>query len=173
MATDLVYSEVIQESNANLKKVGYTKAVDLWSLGCVTVVLLTGGHSFFEEDPSKYSEQVAARGDLAPLEKSQAWRDVGVRPKAFVRRLLVLNERHRMTAKEALKHEWFTNNVQKTDFEELYRRATKHWRPRKPKLPLIELMDADSLKRFSFLKDISPNILKGRKKGGPLPIDPP
>ena len=139
----------------------------------MTVVLLTGGHAFFEDDPGKYSVQLAARGELGPLEKSRAWRIVGVRPKAFVRRLLVPDERHRMTAKEALKHEWFTNDVHKTDFEELYLRATKHWRPRRPKLPVIELIDADNLKGFSFLQDVSHNIQKRRKRGVLVPIDPP
>jgi Protein kinase domain len=151
---------------------GYTEAVDLWSLGCVTVVLLTGGYPFFDPESSEYSEKLAITCNLQPLEKSQTWQDVGVRPKDFVRRLLVLDERQRMTAKEALTHEWFTNNVHKSDFEELYRRAIRHWRPRMPRDPVIELIEVDNLQKFSFLQDISPSRQRSRKKC-PLPVDPP
>src|ERR1700728_1669907 len=130
---------------SKVKETGYTKAVDLWSLGCVTVVLLTGGYAFFEAESGEYSERLAGDCNLDVLEKSQSWRDVGARPKAFVKGLLVLDERQRMTAKESLAHEWFTNDAHRTDFEELYRRATRHWRPRMPKEPVIELVEADNL----------------------------
>lgn len=160
------------EQNSDANNGGYTKAVDLWSLGCVTVVLLTGGYPFFEPGSSEYSGRLASTCNLEALEMSQAWRDVGSRPKAFVRRLLILDERQRMTAKESLTHEWFTNDVHKTDFEELYGRAIKHWRPRMPKEPVIELIEADSLKNLPFLQGISPDSSKNRRRGR-LPIDPP
>ena len=115
------------EQTSKVKEIGYTKAVDLWSLGCVTVVLLTGGYPFFEAGSGEYSERLASDCNLDVLEKSQSWRDVGARPKAFVKGLLVLDERQRMTAKESLTHEWFTNDAHRTDFEELYRRAIRHW----------------------------------------------
>lgn len=149
------------EQNSDTNNGGYTKAVDLWSLGCVTVVLLTGGYPFFEAGSSEYSGRLASTCNLEALEMSQAWQDVGSRPKAFVRRLLILDERQRMTAKESLTHEWFTNDVHRTDFEELYERAIKHWRPRMPKKPVIEL-----------IQDISPGSSKNRRRGH-LPIDPP
>ena len=160
------------EQGSNVNTNGYTKAVDLWSLGCVTVVLLTGGYPFFDPRSGEYSEKLASTCNLEALEKSQVWLDVGARPKAFVRRLLVLDERLRMTAAESLKHEWFTNDAHRTDFEELYQRAIRHWRPRMPKEPVIELIEAHNLKTLPFLQGISPNSPKSRRRG-PLPIDPP
>lgn len=157
----------------NVVNAGYTQAVDLWSLGCVSVVLLTGGHPFFEVDPSEYSEKLATQGNLTRLEKSPEWQDVGARPKAFVRSLLVLDERHRMTARQSLKHEWFTNDAHKTDFEELYRRSIKHWRPRMSKSPVIELIQAGNLKRLSFLQNPSSNSNQRGRSRGPTPVDPP
>ena len=76
---------------SKVKEIGYTKAVDLWSLGCVTVVLLTGGYPFFEAGSGEYSERLASDCNLDVLEKSQSWRDVGARPKAFVKGLLSSN----------------------------------------------------------------------------------
>src|SRR3954447_25613204 len=123
-----------QASNTNTN--GYTKAVDLWSLGCVTVVLLTGGYPFFEAGSGEYSERLASDCNLDVLEQSQSWRNVGARPKAFVKGLLVLDERQRMSAKESLMHEWFTNDAHRTDFEEVYQRAIRYWRPRVPREPV-------------------------------------
>jgi serine/threonine protein kinase len=157
---------------SKVKETGYTKAVDLWSLGCVTVVLLTGGHAFFEAESGEYSERLASDCALDGLEKSQSWRDVGARPKAFVKGLLVLDERQRMTAKESLAHEWFTNDAHRTDFEELYRRATRHWRPRMPREPIIELLETDNLEGLSFSQGLGTESQKGLKRG-PIPVDPP
>jgi serine/threonine protein kinase len=157
---------------SKVKDVGYTKAVDLWSLGCVTVVLLTGGYAFFEAGSGEYSERLASDCNLDALEKSQSWRDVGARPKAFVKGLLVLDEQQRMTAKESLAHEWFTNDAHRTDFEELYRRAIRHWRPRMSNGPIIELFEADNLKDLPFLQQLRAENQKSRKKG-PIPVDPP
>jgi serine/threonine protein kinase len=160
------------EQTSKVKEIGYTKAVDLWSLGCVTVVLLTGGYPFFEAGSGEYSERLASDCNLDVLEKSQSWRDVGARPKAFVKGLLVLDERQRMTAKESLTHEWFSNDAHRTDFEELYRRAIRHWRPRMPKDPIIELVEADNLKRLPFSQSLRTESQKSCKRG-PIPVDPP
>ena len=165
-------SEMPHEQNSKINTNGYTKAVDLWSVGCVTVVLLTGGYPFFEPGSSEYSERLANMCNLEGLEKSQVWQEVGDRPKSFVRRLLVLDERLRMTATESLTHEWFTNDIHRIDFEELYQRAIRHWRPRVAKEPVIELIDAENLKSLPFLHRISRNSLKSRRRG-PLPVDPP
>lgn len=89
-----------------------------------------------------------------------------------MRLLLSLDERDRPSTKDALKHEWFTNSAHKTDFEEVYQRAVKHWRPRIPKLPVIELLDAEGLKDMSFLQETNPSNPRGRRRG-PTPIDPP
>ena len=165
-------SEVPHDQNSKANASGYTRSVDLWSLGCVTVVLLTGGYPFFEPGSSEYSESLARTCNLEGLENSEVWQDIGDRPKAFVKRLLILDEQVRMTATESLTHEWFTNDIHRTDFEELYQRAVRHWRPRVPKEPIIELINAENLKSLPFLQGTSPDNPKGRRKG-PVPVDPP
>lgn len=164
--------EMPHEQNLDATTGGYTKAIDLWSLGCVTVVLLTGGYPFFEPGSAEFSKKQASRCNLDPLEKSQPWQDVGARPKDFVRRLLLLDEGQRMTAKESLTHEWFTDDVYRTDFEELYRRSIRQWRPRMPREPVIELIEADNVKSLASLQSIGPNDQKSRRKSL-RPVDPP
>ena len=138
----------------------------------MTVVLLTGNYPFIDAENNLYSEKFARECDLSVLEESREWSDVGSRPKEFVKRLLVRDEQRRMTAKEALSHVWFTNDSQKTEFEELYHRAIRYWRPRMPNAPAIEIVEADNLKRWTYLQDSSPNAKISRRKG-PIPMDPP
>lgn len=114
----------------------------MWALGCVTVVLLTGGSAFLNPATGIYSEQLARSCDLSILKNSPQWKNIRSRPKTFVARLLVLDEDGRMTAAEALKHDWFSNEVHKTNFEELYQRTIKHWRPRPPSQDIVEFSNA-------------------------------
>ncbi|KAL2362899.1 hypothetical protein RJZ56_004218 [Blastomyces dermatitidis] len=109
---------------------GYTKAVDMWSLGCLTVVLLTGGSPFIDVKTGQYSQAMARNCDLSTLEQEKDWQRVGLRAKDFVRKLLILDEDARMTADQAVSHEWFTNPAYKAEFEELYKRVEKQWRPK-------------------------------------------
>ncbi|RMD43127.1 hypothetical protein DV735_g2056, partial [Chaetothyriales sp. CBS 134920] len=121
---------------------GYTSAVDMWSLGCVTVVLLTGGSAFNDPETNTYSEQLAKECNLEFLRQSSEWQTVRARPAAFVERLLVLEDEERMTAEEALEHEWFSNEIHRTNFQELYQRTIKHWKRRSRPTNILEFQDA-------------------------------
>ncbi|KAI5290493.1 hypothetical protein KEM54_001383 [Ascosphaera aggregata] len=109
---------------------GYTATVDIWSLGCLTTVLLTGGSPFLDPNTMQYNPELAATGNIAALEDDPDWLTVGLRAKDFVRRCLELNEESRMNANEALSHSWFANKAHKGEFERVYRRAVAGWRPR-------------------------------------------
>jgi pheromone a factor receptor len=115
---------------------GYTKAVDLWSLGCVTTALLIGTTPFTIADSAQLRRQtttlimeIAARGNLDGLKGTSEWQSLGSRPKDFVLKLLVLDEKSRMTAKEALSHKWFTHPSVKQEYDAVYRRAIRNWQP--------------------------------------------
>ncbi|RWQ96151.1 putative serine/threonine protein kinase [Paecilomyces variotii] len=127
--------EVVQQSHA--RRNGYTKSVDLWSLGCITAVLLTGGSPFMDPDTRLYSEELARECNLERLEADETWICVGERPKDFIYRLLVLDEGSRMDVKQALKHCWFTNPAHKKEFELLYDRTVKDWKPRPSRKPVL------------------------------------
>lgn len=109
---------------------GYTKAVDLWSLGCVTAVALVGYVPFDESSTS-------VSGGLANLDAELKSLDTGPYARDFLRKLLVLDESKRMEVKEALRHAWFTNPAHTRDFEERYRRVIQDWRPRTREEPVI------------------------------------
>jgi serine/threonine protein kinase len=126
---------------------GYSKSVDMWSLGSITAILLTGDYIFsdcthpdYRKDPRQVIVGLAAQCDLSVLddEYHPLWSNVGRRPKDFIKRLLVLQEDERMTATEALAHVWFTNECYAEDLEELYARSTKDWQPRLASSQLVE-----------------------------------
>ena len=124
---------------------GYTSAVDLWSLGCVTVALLIG-HSPFEASRGRNSRQntfeaitnAAAECSLNDLDAIVEWRAATPRAKDFVQSLVILDEKARMTASEALDHHWFTNEAFKGLFDAAYCKALREYKPRIPAMDIIE-----------------------------------
>ncbi len=116
----------------------------------MTVVLLTGGGAFVDPSTGTYSEKLAHTCDMGFLRDSPDWQQVRSRPKSFVHRLLVLDEAQRMTAPQALCHEWFFNEVHKTNFEELYQRTIKHWRPSPHRRDIVEFRGASCVQSLMF-----------------------
>ena len=147
---------------------GYTKSVDLWSLGCVTVVLLTGGGAFLDAGTGMYSEGSAQACDMSVLRDSTDWQRVRSRPKSFVEQLLVFKENERMTAPEALHHEWFANEAHKTNFEDLYQRAIKHWRPSPPRRDIVEFHDASLVRSFMYPRRAGFEYVRGGSSDVPV-----
>ena len=144
----------------------------MWSLGCVTVVLLTGGSPFISPKTNQYCQQLAQECNLQQLECVAEWQFVGKRPKDFVRRLLVLDEEQRMAPSDAKRHCWFSNDSHRLDFEAVYHRAIQHWRPRTLKTPVIDVIDAQHLMEPSMLQTGDLGHRSSRRKT-PIPIDPP
>lgn len=122
---------------------GYTKSVDMWSIGTITAALLTGELLFngaaypeYHDNPGLVVMTLAARCDLSMLddEYHPCWKEVPILPKDFIKRLLILDEGARLTACDALKHVWFADE----EFDKLYARSIRNWQPRSPSSQLIE-----------------------------------
>ncbi len=122
---------------------------------------------------NRYCQKLAQKCDLKQLDGDAEWQLVGKRPKDFVRRLLVLDEEQRMSVSEAKKHSWFSNDFHKVDFEEVYCRATKHWRPRTLKTPVIEVIDAGQLRELPWLPKGDLIGQRNNRKRSLVPMDPP
>ena len=118
----------------------YGKEVDLWSLGIITYLMLSGSLPFDD----KHDEEEIARKTVAetPPYKGSIWKKISPEARDFIKRLLEKDPKKRMNIKEALQHEWFhkyggeqdlinerrsskTKDGAKTEFE-LYTRADKN-----------------------------------------------
>ncbi|KAL5379949.1 hypothetical protein PMIN06_005154 [Paraphaeosphaeria minitans] len=129
---------------------GYSKAVDMWSIGVITANLLSNEALFgaprFEPDPHNYTLKLAAKCDLSAMddEDHPAWSQVSDKPKDFVKNLLMLRETNRMTVKQALAHRWFTNPYLVEEFEALYARSIRDWQPARKVSKLVEPIAAST-----------------------------
>ncbi|KAK5135963.1 hypothetical protein LTR08_004421 [Meristemomyces frigidus] len=140
--------EVYQQLKRDLREgEGYSKAVDIWSVGCITATLLTGDMMFSDEhneiaaEGQTNTESLRKRWDLSVLDTGTLWRSVGRKAKSFVRGCLDVDEAQRLTAKQALTHEWFANKHYAAELEAAYQRAIQDWKPRSKGGNLIEFID--------------------------------
>ncbi|OJI88988.1 hypothetical protein ASPTUDRAFT_918738 [Aspergillus tubingensis CBS 134.48] len=130
----------------NPSQEGYTKAADMWSLGCVTAVLLTGSTSC-DGSRATYAIDLAKIGGYEKLEASLTRQFAHPRAKDFIQRLLRIVAEERMTANQGLQHAWFSNPIHSAEFRELYCRSIKDWTPCSPQAPII--VDITSLNCFN------------------------
>lgn len=148
---------------------GYTKAVDIWSIGVIAAMLLSGESIFgnfldpTREDFDYEVAQAAAECDLRVLDWGQAWKPVSSRPKDLIRKLLELDEKSRLTAKEALEHIWFTAPEYRAELDALFQETIKDWQPRRKVFRLMEKLDLELFKSAELLKGAKPNISTSSK----------
>lgn len=116
-------SELPLDSTEQRKGSGYSKSVDMFSVGAITVMLLTGEAL----NPVRGSHSITLPPELADPDQ---WSVIGKRARRFIQQLLVMDEHHRLTVDAALKHGWFTNRHHMAEFESLYERSIKGWLPR-------------------------------------------
>uniref|UniRef100_A0A8C6U5R8 Uncharacterized protein n=1 Tax=Neogobius melanostomus TaxID=47308 RepID=A0A8C6U5R8_9GOBI len=80
-----------------------TTATDMWSVGVMAYVLLSGINPFAAESVTQMIENIS---NCEYVFDSEAFRDISLEAMDFVDRLLVKDRRLRMTALEALEHPW-------------------------------------------------------------------
>ena len=145
-------SEILK-NNGSITDEAYSTPVDLWSIGCITVILLAGEVLFadrnqpaYEQNPRHFVTTLASKCDLGILddEDHDVWGHVGSNPKDFIKNLLVLDEGSRMTATEALNHAWFSHDYYADDFDALYERSVRDWRPHRKVYRPVERIQGSS-----------------------------
>lgn len=81
----------------------YGKAVDMWSIGVITYILL-GGYPPFYDDNQKVLFEKIKKGEYSF--HPEYWDAVSVEAKDLISRLLKVNPLERYTSEEALNHSW-------------------------------------------------------------------
>lgn len=89
-----------------LKK-SYTEACDLWSLGVIVYMLLSGAPPFYGKNDEAIKASIVNGEYTFPHE---LFRDVSDEAMAFVSTLLSYNTEYRYTADQALTHPWLAAN---------------------------------------------------------------
>jgi calcium-dependent protein kinase len=100
--------EVLSES---FKRTGKTwKASDMWSIGVVAYLLLTGQAPFNGDSEAKMNKTIRAGKYEYPSDSK-----ISANAKDFIDKLLVLDVKKRLTANQALQHPWIMSPLAASD----------------------------------------------------------
>uniref|UniRef100_A0A8C9Z7R7 Titin n=1 Tax=Sander lucioperca TaxID=283035 RepID=A0A8C9Z7R7_SANLU len=86
-----------------------TTATDMWSVGVMAYILLSGLNPFAAESITKMIENIS---NCEYIFDSEAFSDISLEAMDFVDRLLVKDRKLRMTAHEALEHPWLKMKIE-------------------------------------------------------------
>jgi len=89
----------------------YDMAVDIWSIGVITYVLLCGFPPFYGDVQKELFDNIMSGNYDFP---DPEWTDVSEEAKDFIKKILVVNPAKRMTAEEALQHPWILQGAKKS-----------------------------------------------------------
>jgi len=85
------------------------KAVDIWSIGVLSYLLISGNHPF---DSKKSTENILNRIIAGKFKfEGPIWEKVPKECKDFIKRCLVVDPKKRATVGDLLKHPWINNNA--------------------------------------------------------------
>nr|CAD7196651.1 unnamed protein product [Timema douglasi] len=86
----------------------YGKAVDVWSIGVISYILLCGYPPFYDENDANLFAQIL-KGEFEF--DSPYWDDISDSAKDFIRQLMCVEVEKRYTCRQALAHPWISGNA--------------------------------------------------------------
>ncbi|XP_062335797.1 serine/threonine-protein kinase H1-like [Osmerus eperlanus] len=105
----------------------YTYAVDMWAMGVISYILLSGSVPFWDESrPRFYRAIVTGRYSF----QGEPWPSVSNLAKDFIERLLASDPSSRMTAAQALSHRWVVTMAAGSSLKNLHRSISQNLRRR-------------------------------------------
>ncbi|XP_067651218.1 serine/threonine-protein kinase H1 homolog [Haliotis asinina] len=101
----------------------YTTQVDMWAMGVITYILLSGTMPFDDENRSRlYRLILKAKFTYV----GEHWKDVSALAKDFISKLLVLDPDTRGTSAQCLKHPWITTHAASSSNKNLHRTISQN-----------------------------------------------
>jgi len=104
-----------------IKQEEYGREVDIWAIGVITYVLLSGSLPFFHQVLHKLYRQIVERDVGFPEE---AWRNVSKGALDFILRLLQVRASDRLSAEQSLGHPWLRGQSSSSSFGSNYQELT-------------------------------------------------
>lgn len=102
----------------------YNQSVDLWAIGVVAYILLSGRMPFDDDNRTRlYRKILRAKYSFT----GDPWKDVSSAGKDFIDKLLVINPAERLTTIQAIKHPWIVTNAAQSSLKNLQRSISQNW----------------------------------------------
>ena len=111
------------------KKSGHGKPVDVWAIGVISYFLLCG-YTPFDRDSNLEEMQAILVADYS-FKPIEYWRGVSMSARRFIQRCLTIDPTKRMTAHEALSHEWIAGPESGRGEEDLLPTVKKNFNARR------------------------------------------
>ncbi|KAM9308409.1 serine/threonine-protein kinase H2 [Gastrophryne carolinensis] len=105
----------------------YSNAVDMWALGVITYILLSGSMPFEDENRTRLYRLIL-KGKYSYV--GDPWPNVSNLAKDFVDRLLTVDSKGRLTASAALQHPWIKTMAASSSMKNLHRSISQNLRRR-------------------------------------------
>ncbi|XP_078541726.1 serine/threonine-protein kinase H2 [Lissotriton helveticus] len=105
----------------------YSNAVDMWALGVITYILLSGSMPFEDESRTRLYRMIL-KGKYSYV--GDPWPSVSNLAKDFIDRLLNVDFNDRLSASEALQHPWIKTMAASSSLKNLHRSISQNLRRR-------------------------------------------
>lgn len=104
-----MYSDFSRVATIEQEHTGYDQKCDLWSLGVITHIMLSGISPFYGDGTEKSIVKNTKIGNLNF--STQHWSNVSPNAKEFVKALLTVDVEKRLDAQGALNHPWISKHL--------------------------------------------------------------
>uniref|UniRef100_A0A3Q3MWQ5 Si:ch211-27e6.1 n=1 Tax=Labrus bergylta TaxID=56723 RepID=A0A3Q3MWQ5_9LABR len=105
----------------------YTCAVDMWALGVIAYIVLSGSMPFEDDSRTRLYRSIV-RGKYSF--HGEPWPSVSNLAKDFIQRLLPLDPATRLTADQAIRHPWVATMAASSSMRNLHRSISRNLRQR-------------------------------------------
>eukprot|EP00127_Corallochytrium_limacisporum_P000677 Clim_evm76s22 gene=Clim_evmTU76s22 len=98
-----------------LRQQGYSKPIDMWSIGVIAYIMLCGYPPFYDEsDPVLFQKIMKGRFEF----NQSYWRHISSQAKDLISRLLIVKPDQRLTADQVLQHPWIRGGAPAVNISE-------------------------------------------------------
>lgn len=98
-----------------IKKLPYDCSVDIWALGVMTYIMLSGKPPFKGKSKDDVFVEITTKNINYP---GETWKNISKEAKSFIRKMLIRDPKQRSTAEELIKDEFLVKNVDQGDMRD-------------------------------------------------------